>query len=68
MAEPLLPAPALEPDSDVYDDPEPDPQIYELDPDPPEPPPAVEVATSRGNYIPPIMVGLLFFWLATQAT
>jgi hypothetical protein len=68
LEDPIVPfLPHLEPESDMFREPTPDPQMYDMDPDPPDPPPAVEVATSRG-YIPPIMVGLLFFWLATQAT
>ena len=65
--EPFLPH--LEPESDIFRDPTPDPQMYNIPDDwGNDPAPTETEVSKKGGYIAPIFIGLIFFWLATQAT
>jgi hypothetical protein len=65
--EPFLPH--LEPESDIFRDPTPDPQMYNIPDDwGNDPAPTRTEVSEKGGYMAPIVVGLIFFWLATQAT
>ena len=56
VAEPLLPPPPLEPDSDVYQDPTPDPQIYHIPDDWGNDPAPTGTEAKKGGYMAPIVV------------
>jgi hypothetical protein len=67
VSEPFIPH--LEPESDIFQDPTPEPQMYNIPDDwGNDPAPTETEVSKKGGYVAPILIGLIFFWLANQAT